>query len=248
MFFIHIISIMVNIHIAGDKSHFKSKNSVNRLKNKIKELGDPNLVINSDFLQEGYEFKFKEEKDDIFVEIQKQHYLWGDMNAPRQENNQPKQQKTDSELRLKQKLNHLKSERTGSNLREMKFEEKNVDKKSFIRYNLIKKMSPSVPIKKPSELLGDPEKNRQEIQIFSTGLVKISGDKKLDDLIGEYFKGIAELTNIEIPSEQEIKALFDQNNNKVETRKEEAANIQLNSYVDSDTESESSDVEDVELK
>ena len=49
---------MVNIHINGDKSFFKSKNSVNRFKNKIKELGDPNLINPSDFLKEGCHFLF----------------------------------------------------------------------------------------------------------------------------------------------------------------------------------------------
>lgn len=237
---------MVNIHITGDKSLFQSKNAITRLKNKIRELGDPQLIESDQFLKENYEFKFKEQKDDIFVEIQEKHYLWGD-NTP-QSNNQVTN-KSSGRDKLKARLQELRNKRLGIHAREMHSIKKSVDKSIFKKYAMITQMVPNFPLPKPNELLDNPEKHKQEIQMFSSGLVQLTQNPKIDGLVTEYFKEISEKVGYEILSKEEIDKLMEQNMPQAPKKEEQLpASINLNSYVDSDTESDDSDVSDVEME
>lgn len=243
----------LHIHIVGDKSLFKSKNSVIKFKNKLRELRDPYLIVKTDFLQDGYEFKFKEEKNEIFAEIQKENFLWGDNRRSdinyKVEDNKPIDPKEEGRRKVKERLKYLREKRTGVHDREMHEVKKSVDKSLFKKYLTIKQNSPDIPIKKPNELLDNPEENKQEIQMFSSGMIEITKNPALDKMISEYYKEISEKVGYEVIDRNQLETMFNQMQNTQTPGNQEALpeSINLNSYVDSDTESESSDVEDVEM-
>ena len=114
---------------------------------------------------------------------------------------------------------------------------------------MITQMVPNFPLPKPNELLDNPEKHKQEIQMFSSGLVQLTQNPKIDGLVTEYFKEISEKVGYEILSKEEIDKLMEQNMPQAPKKEEQLpASINLNSYVDSDTESDDSDVSDVEME
>ena len=240
---------MVNIHITGDKALFQSKTAITRLKNKIRELGDPQLIESGDFLKEDYEFKFKEEKDNVYVDIQEKHYLWGDMGTKGGNQGQAQPQPTISDKeanrqRLKARLKELRDRRRGVFVREMNDIKKSVDKSIFKKYSMIKQMVPTFPVPKPTDLLDDPEKHKQEIQMFASGSIQLTQNPQIDGLIGEYFREISEKVGYPILSREEVNKIMDQNMPTEQKPAEQLpASINLNSYVDSDTESEDSDEE-----
>ena len=243
---------MVNIHIVGDKTFFQSKNAIARLKTKIRELGDPQLIVSNEFLKENYEFNFKEEKDDIFVNIQETNYLWGDMGTKNKSTPEIKQvdNKEDGKEKLRAKLRELKNKRAGVHVREMNTIKKSVDKSIFKKYSILKQMIPNFPIPKPTDLLDDPEKHKQEIQMFSSGMIQLTQNPQLDGLLSEYFREISEKVGYPILSKDEVDKMMEQNMPEQQKPTDSVpASINLNSYVDSDTESEDdSEVSDVEMK
>ena len=243
---------MVNIHITGDKALFQSKTAITRLKNKIRELGDPQLIESSNFLKENYEFKFKEEKDNVYVDIQEKHYLWGDMGTKRGKEAQNQPTISDKEAgrqKLKAKLKEMRDRRRGVFVREMNDIKKSVDKSIFKKYSILKQMIPTFPIPKPTDLLDDPEKHKQEIQMFSSGMIQLTQNPQIDGLLAEYFREISEKVGYPILSREEVEKIMNQNMPPEQKPKEELpTSINLNSYVDSDTESDDSDVSDVEME
>ena len=69
--------LMVNIHISQEnKSLFKSKNAITKLKKFLKDTGDVGLVSDVEYLKEGYHFDFNEEGDDIFVNTKAEDHVW----------------------------------------------------------------------------------------------------------------------------------------------------------------------------
>ena len=105
-------------------------------------------------------------------------------------------------------------------------------------------MIPTFPIPKPTDLLDDPEKHKQEIQMFASGSVQLTQNPQIDGLLSEYFREISEKVGYPILSRQEVEKLMDQNMPTQEKPAEQLpASINLNSYVDSDTESDDSDDE-----
>ena len=223
------------------------KQDKTRLKNKIRELGDPQLIESDQFLKENYEFEFKEQKNDIFVDIREKNYLWGNMasNNMRPSNNQVSK-KSDGKERIRERLKELRNKRLGIQAREMHTIKKSVDKNIFKKYATITQMVPNFPLPKPNELLDNPEKHKQEIQMFSSGLIQLTQNPKVDRLVAEYFREISEKVGYEILSKEEINKLMDQNMPQTPKKEEQLPpSINLNSYVDSDTESDDSDETDV---
>ena len=103
----------MNVHIVGDKDLFKSKNALTKLKSDLKELKDPFLLDYRKYLKEGYEFVFNEETDeDLYVDIRKEYFLWGDMGTKPDSNN--------SKEILRKRIKELEDKRTGKNARELK--------------------------------------------------------------------------------------------------------------------------------
>ena len=242
---------MVNIHISSEaKEQFKSKSSVQKLKTFLKETLDTGLVTSSEYLKEGCNFDFKEEGENIYVEVKAKEYVWGNNQQVAQTPHLQQQTKSvDPRDRLKQRIKEMKDIRSGKHHKEMRVMKKNVDRNILEKYVNIYKLGINVPIPKPNELLDDPEKYRQQIELFGTGLISITKNPTVDKMIGDYFRAVAEKVGFPIMSEQQLQQLMSQQKQAPQAPPQNfdlPSNINLSNYVDSDTESESDSDSDVE--
>lgn len=229
---------MVNIHITGDKDLFLSKSAVNRFKNDLRDVEDPYLLNQKKYLKEGFEFLFNEEEDNIFVDIREEFFLWGDMGTKNSF-------QANSHDKLKKRLKDLEDARNGKSAKEFREMKKTVDKNLLKRYVVVSNIAGNFPIVKPNELLANPEKYKQEIQMFSSGVLKMTGDLQTDNVIAKYYQEIAKEVGYEVFSREQIEKLANQGKPEPQPETSMPEAINLSSYVDSDTESDS-DVEDVE--
>ena len=74
------------------------------------------------------------------------------------------------------RLKELQAKRTGRDIRELKDMKKTVDKDIY--QDIIKQNVPGLPIPKPTEILDEPEKHKEQIELFGSGLMQISGNQK----------------------------------------------------------------------
>ena len=243
---------MVNVYITGDKDKFLSKNAIGRLKKKIKQVDDLLLISNNEFLKEGYSLNLKKESDGVHVEIKEEEHLWGNMGAETTEQIEKREaiseanKKEENKKRLREKLRAARARRSGQNYREMKTIQKNVPKTIFEKYNWIKNTNSEFPITKPNELLDEPEKHKQQIEFFASGFIKISGNNKFDNIVVNYYREISDKVGYPILSEEQVKEKLSALQPKpVEPEVNKLPeNINLSKYIDSDTESDSSDSEE----
>ena len=105
----------------------------------------------------------------------------------------------------------VEDKRTGKNARELKEIKKLVDKNLYKRYAVVSKIAGNFPIIKPNEILEDPEKYRQEIQMFSSGVLKLTGNQQVDMVIAKYYSEIANLVGFEVFSKEKIELLLNEN-------------------------------------
>ena len=240
---------MVNVIISQEnKSKFKSKNAITKLKKFLKEYQDIGLVSSVEYLKEGYQFNMNHEGDDITVNIKEEEHIWGKQLKQSQNMMQQQPPPTSGRDKLRRRLAELKAQRTGKDIREIRSMKKTVDKDIFQRYVWLKQNVPGLPLPKPTEILDDPEKHKEQIELLGSGLMKITGNPKIDQYIGEYFRIIAKKIGFEVLTMEQIQSRI-----KVEQPKQEPElpeNINLSNYVDSDTESESDseEKEDVEAE
>ena len=242
---------MVNIHISSEaKEKFKSKNAIQKFKNFLKENLDTGLVTSSEYLKEGCNFEFKEE-DNIHVEVKAKDYVWGSAEQQQQSAQlQPKQAPIDPRARIKQRLRELRDLRTGRHHREMRTMKKTVDRDVLEKYVRIYKTGLNIPIPKPNEILDDPEKYRQQIEVMGSGFVAVTKNPQIDGLISDYFKTVAKKVGIEVMTMEKLKQMAppQQQQQAPPQNFDLPSNIDLAKYVDSDTESESSDDEEEKEK
>jgi len=222
---------MVNVHILGNKEFFVSKNAIQKIKKFIKDNNDTSLIVSSNYLKEGYKFDVKKEDEDIYLTIN-------------EEKNNISIDKEDKRQKLKDKLKQMKNDRYGTNIKKMNQMKKTVDKSLFKKYSLIQRFAQNTPVPKPDEVLDNPGMYKDQIQMFGSGFLKISGNEKYDSLISSYFKELADKLGYPVYSinelQEKMKQQMPQQPKNNETS-QETTNINLESYVDSDTESESSD-------
>ena len=238
---------MVNIHISQEsKGNFKSKNAITRLKKFLKETPDVDLVSAVEYLKEGFHFDFKVEDENIHVGTKIAEHIWGDIQQ--EQNSMKPQQELNSKEKLRRRLKELQAIRTGKVMREMREVKKTVDKQLFQRYAWLKQNLSGFPLPSPTEILDNPEKHKDEIELFSSGFMKLSGNTKIDSTIAEYFKMIGEKLGYQPLTMEQIQQKM--NANKPQQAPQAPpenfdlpSNINLSNYVDSDTESESSDDE-----
>lgn len=223
-------------HIIGDKSLFVSKSSVQKFKNELKDFGDPLLIDKTKYLKPGYDFEFNEDGSKIFIDIIKEKFVWGDNTQEQPKNGKDK---------LKEKLKFFQDQRTGKYSKEMNDERKKIDKVLFKKYSVVKSIVKDFPITKPSDLIENPEKHKGEVQILSSGLIKITQNESIDKVIRKYYKEMSDMLGFEVLTEEELKKIVPQPQEQPPQQESIPEPINLNSYVDSDTESDS-DVEDVE--
>jgi len=246
---------MVNIHIAHeDKEKFKSKNAIVRIRKFLKDTEDVGLVSAVEYLNEGLDFDFKEEGDDIHVGIKKMEYIWGDIQtAPIvPEFSMPVFKKVKEETaadKLKNRRKELHAIRTGKTFRDIKDMKKKVDRPIVERYTWLRQNLSQMEIPLPLDMLNNPEKYKEQIQLFSSGFIKVTGDAKVDNIIYELYKLIAD--NVEY-----VPLTMQQVQEKLGQQQAQAAppappkdfdlptNINLSNYVDSDSDSDSSDDEE----
>ena len=249
--------LMVNIHISQEnKSLFKSKNAITKLKKFLKDTGDVGLVSDVEYLKEGYHFDFKEEGDDIYVNTKAEDHVWSkQIESQKNENllGQQVQKQQSGREKLRQRLAELRAQRSGKTLREVRSMKKSVDKNIFDRYLWIQQNVGGLPLPKPTDILEDPLKYKEQIEVFGSGFMKISGKETIDRKIHEYFKLLGEKVGIPPLSMQQIQEKI-QEPKPQEPKPQEGpqvppenfdlpSNINLSNYVDSDTESENSDDE-----
>ena len=236
---------MVNIHISQEsKGNFKSKNAITRLKKFLKETPDVELVSAVEYLKEGFQFDFKEDGEDIHVGTKIAEHIWGNMVSQPQTSLQPEKPDSNKD-RLKQRLKELHAIRTGKVMREMREVKKSVDKHLFQRYVWLKQNVPQFPIPSPTDILDDPQKYKDEVELFGSGFMKLSGNAKIDGTIAEYFKMIGDKLGFQALTLDQIQEKMNTNRPQQPQAPPEnfdlPSNINLSNYVDSDTESESSD-------
>ena len=230
-----------SVHIIGDKNLFVSKAAIQKFKNELKEFGDPLLIDKTKYLKSGLDFKFEEDGNKLIVDIEKEQFVWGD-NREESNNSAPQNAKD----KLKQKLKFLQDQRTGKHNKEINEERKNIDKALFKKFMVVKNIVKDFPITKPSDLINNPEKHKGEVQVLASGLVKITGNESVDKVISRYYRDMLDMLGFDMLTEQELKQMLPQSQQQSQPVPEAIPEpINLNSYVDSDTESDS-DVEDIE--
>lgn len=247
---------MVNVIISQEnKTKFKSKNAITKLKKFLKEYEDIGLVSAIEYLKEGYQFNMTHEGDNITVNIKDAEHVWGNQQKKLDEAKtmmQQQQQPMSGRDKLRRRLAELQARRTGKDIREIKSMKKTVDKDIFQRYLWLKQNVPGLPLPKPTEILDEPEKHKEQIELLGSGLMKITGNPKVDQYIGEYFSIIANKIGFNVLTMEQIQSRI-----KPQQEPQPAAppqdfelpsNINLSNYVDSDTESESDSEEEKEDK
>uniref|UniRef100_A0A6C0IYT3 Uncharacterized protein n=1 Tax=viral metagenome TaxID=1070528 RepID=A0A6C0IYT3_9ZZZZ len=241
---------MVNIHITQeDKEKFKSKNAIVRIRNFLKNNPDVGLVSAVEYLNEGHDFDFKEEGDNIHIGIKKMEYIWGDIQTKpaMPEFSVPFLKPTNEGTaadKLKNRRKELHAIRTGKTFRDMKTMKKSVDRGIVERYTWLRQNLSKMEIPLPLDMINTPEKYKDQIQLFSSGFIKITGDAKVDNIIYELFKLIAdEVDYTPLTMQQVQERLAQQQPQQAPPAPPQdfdlPSNINLSNYVDSDTESDS---------
>lgn len=237
---------MVNIHISSEcKEKFKSKNAITRLKTFIKENGDTGLVTSSEYLKEGCSFEFKEEGENIHVDVKEKEYVWGNRNKNNNISlNNKNQPSSDPKQKIREKLRELRDIRSGKHHREMRTMKKTVDRDVLEKYVKLYRTGLNVPVPKPNELLDDPDKYKQQIEMFGSGLIGITKNQQVDAMIADYFRTVAEKVGFEVMSMEKLKEMMPQQQQPQQPAVQMPSSIDLSKYVDSDTESDSDEDSD----
>ena len=192
---------MVNVHINFDKNNFKSKNSIERLKKKVKELNEEGydnslfqIDINlNDYLNDEASldkiFNFDKINDDIFIKLSKKQVLpLNNFSEPESKNKSKK---------LNDKLRELEDKRRGIEKKELKEVKKNVDKNLYKRYEILKEVY-DAPVVSPDVLINEHEKYIDQIEIFASGYMQITSDDGINDMIRDYHRIISEKVGIKL--------------------------------------------------
>ena len=177
---------MVNVYILADKSLFLSKRAVDRLKKDIRSSNDLNTIQSSKYIED-HQLVIEEKGEDVSV----------DVITNKQYNRNLLKNK------LYNSTKNLKLARTGQQLREMKELKKTVPKSIFKKYMNIQN-SCNFPIPKPDEIMNNLDKYTDQIKMFSSGMIKITGNTKTDQQISNYFKQLGESLGVQPMNYQEI--------------------------------------------
>lgn len=224
---------MVNVHFNFEKTNFRSKNSIEKFKKKLKESVNSGLsidLIDNHFNTKDYlssdivdtkVFSFNKVEDDIFVKL---------IENKKDEN--PFESKIDDgKTLLKQKLKKLSDERKGQQYKDLKDVKKNNDKEMYRKYDVLKNIY-GAPIEKPHVLIKECEKFRDQIEIFSSGFMQFTEDDKINDMVRDYHRIISDRIGWKLLTMNEFIVKY----YKESSSSNELNNINLTN--DSDTESD----------
>ena len=167
----------INVFI-NDKSHFKSKNSIEKFKKAIKNKEE---IDPSRFFNEGYNFQFKKQgndKIDITVMTQDEY------------------QKIERRKNLKMKLKNAQYSRSSQPKRKMDSLKRSIPDNIFKAYsNIIKKYQFNIPA--PDEVINNLEKYKLQVSMLMDTNQKISNDMTANNMVKKYFKLLGEFLGLE---------------------------------------------------
>lgn len=167
----------INVFI-NDKSHFKSKNSIEKFKKalKNKEEIDPSRYFN-----EGYNFQSKNignDKIDITVMTQQEY------------------SKIERRKNLKMKLKNARYNRSSQPKRKMDSLKRSIPENIFKVYsNIIKKYQFNIPA--PDEVINNLDKYKLQVSMLMDTNQKISNDMNANNMVKKYFKLLGEFLGLE---------------------------------------------------
>ena len=206
---------MSSVFIIGDKSVIKSKNALKKIKEKVKNEKE---IDPSNYLNEGYSFHIKKNKNkekifDYYIEIM----------TIKEKN------KLDKRLELKNRIKHMKDNRSLLMTEKINSMKRSVPKNIFNKYmNLMKKYKLNLP--SPDEILQNPDKFKEQISMIAGTMNKVSNDGNANNDIKGYFKSLADLLNIEpmsinIKPEDNLKQLSNNSDTEDEDEDEDEYEI-----------------------
>lgn len=206
---------MSSVFIIGDKSVIKSKNALKKIKEKVKNEKE---IDPSNYLNEGYSFHIKKNKNkekifDYYIEIM----------TIKEKN------KLDKRLELKNRIKHMKDNRSLLMTEKINSMKRSVPKNIFNKYmNLMKKYKLNLP--SPDEILQNPDKFKEQISMIAGTMNKVSNDGNANNDIKGYFKSLADLLNIEpmsinIKPEDNLKQLSNNSDTEDEDEYEIVPNL-----------------------
>ena len=219
---------MVNVYIDGDKTGFKSKVGIDKLKALVRTTVANKEKLNMDALKEkyileGYSLELKEQTEtDVKFSVNK--------SAPTQS----------SKDMLKAKLKMMRNSRTNHEVHVAKTN-KDIPEDILAEYLKLKKITPT-PIPEPGEILKNPEQYKPVIQmVLSNKMMKQYGTSHP---YVRYFTLLAEKLGVEpllpVPT-QDYGELLQKKIDTVEMKGKEvlSANYETDSETETDSEKES---------
>ena len=174
------MSNTTNVFINGDRTLFKSKNSVNRLKKELRVMADPTNVESSLFVNDTAQLKVSVNENNITVDIvDKKEY--------------------EREMRKRMIRNRIRQgqkQRSGEMTQQMKSMKRTVPKNLFNSYK--KAMSGfNFPLPTPTEVIKNPDKYKNQISLMMSQMGKVSNDVNASGAIKNYFKQLGNYLDIE---------------------------------------------------
>lgn len=174
------MSNTTNVFINGDRTLFKSKNSVNRLKKELRVMADPTKVESSLFVNDTAQLKVSVNENNITVDIvDKKEY--------------------EREMRkrmLRNRIRQGQKQRSGEMTQQMKSMKRTVPKNLFNSYK--KAMAGfNFPLPSPTEVIKNPDKYKNQISLMMSQMGKVSNDVNASGAIKNYFKQLGNYLDIE---------------------------------------------------
>jgi len=169
----------------NDKSNFKSKRAIDRLKKDIKaniEGNNLNKIDSSKYVKEGFNFTLfhdKQNKNINVTVITNTEYF-----------------KLEQKRQLKEKLQSARYRRSGQPKQKLNSVKRTVPEKIFKAYtDIIKKYSFDIP--SPDTVINNLDKHKLQVSMLMNTSHKISNDKNADNKVKKYFKLLGEFLGLE---------------------------------------------------
>ena len=181
----------INVTIIGDKTQFKSKNAIVRVKQDIKE--NPSIVLDSSkYLNDGFILIMENNNNNVNLNIKSKIEL---------EENKMNDEKDKKKLELRAKIKDMKKtnmkERSGDINKKLASLKRTVPTKIYNSYaNLVSKFKmENIPA--PDEVINNVDKYKIQISAVMGKIGKLSDDVRASNAILHYFTTLGEFLGIE---------------------------------------------------
>jgi len=231
----------ISVFIDGFKEGFRSKRAIKKLKNTVRNMKEGTPLDNEIFFKSGYDCEISKKDNNYIVNIIKTKELL-EFEAKQKEEEERLQRRKE----LREQLRNRRYYRSGGAKRELSKLKKKVPKKVFKTY-LDFKRTFDVPVPSPEEIMSEPQKYTQLIQMYASG-AKLSPDENFNKKINKYFKEIGDMMGIEgvdptLFSPDNLKMMAEAMNN-AQTSDEPSTTVQLDDGNSTEYESDSDDADD----